>query len=68
VAVGFRKVVQDMKFDKTVSVNRAIKKAWKDAETATEFENAVMEIFRVQQFFTWDVFRVLVEDLTGYKF
>lgn len=57
-----------MKFDKTTSVKRAIKKAWEDAETATDFENTVMEIFKVQQLFTWDSFKLLVEDLTGYWF
>ena len=57
-----------MKFDNTVDVNRAIEKAWEDAVTATEFENVILEIFRVQQFYTWGEFKRLVEGLTEYEF
>jgi len=56
------------KFDRVVDLNRAIKRIWKESKTATQFEHEVMEAFKVQQFYTWQCFKLLVEDLVGYKF
>lgn len=57
---------QYLKFDTEADVNMAVCKAWDETDTLKEWIKQIAHIYNVQQFYYWEAFMSIVEELTGY--
>lgn len=57
-----------IKFDNINDVNRAIISIWVYSDSINELKNNLCNVFKVQQFYNWEEFKVLVKKLIEYEF
>lgn len=57
-----------IKFDNIIDVNKAITSSWTYSDSINELKNNLCNVFKAQQFYNWEEFKVLVNKLIGYEF
>lgn len=57
-----------IKFDNIIDVNKAITTIWDESDSINELINNLCNVFKAQQFYNWEEFKVLVNKLIGYEF
>lgn len=57
-----------IKFDNIIDVNKAITTIWNESDSINELKNNLCNVYKTQQFYNWEEFKVLVNKLIGYEF
>lgn len=57
-----------IKFDNINDVNKAIISIWVYSDSINELKNNLCNVYKAQQFYNWEEFKVLVNKLIEYEF
>lgn len=57
-----------IKFDNINDVNKSIISIWVYSDSINELKNNLCNVYKAQQFYNWEEFKVLVNKLIEYEF